>query len=403
VRDAVDGADFVAEVRERAGIEINVLTGDDEARYAALGVVAASPDASGLVGDLGGGSLELVGVDGGEPGRGASQPLGPLPVQPDCGDSLDAARAHIRRVLAEADWLSEFRGKPLYAVGGAWRAVARVCMGLKDYPLSVLHAFRLSASEARDDCDVIARQSPRSLEQIEGVPKKRVETMPYAAVLMREVMAASGASAVVISAGGVREGVLFDTLTAAEKAEDPLLVTSAWLGARFAPRAGAAEAMTRGLFPGETPAENRLRRAACHLADVGAYIHPDHRAKHAFETALRASLSGLDHQERIFLALTLFRRYAGRRADPPDAEVAKMATRETADRALKLGLALRFAAAFAPKAPTALEGAALHLNDGVLTFEAPEHLRALVTENVDRKLAALREACAAEAEEVTFI
>lgn len=402
VRDARDGADFLAEVARETGFEVRILTGPEEARFAALGVVAAAPDASGLVGDLGGASLELVGVTQGDASEGRSLPIGPLRVLAATGGDLARARAHVEKAIAHESWLKDFKGRPLYTVGGAWRAIARVAMARKDYPLSVLHAYRIPAREAIEDCDLIARQSAKSLESIPGVSRKRIEVLPFAAILMRTVLRASGASAVVVSAGGVREGVLFDRLGADDRARDPLLESATWLGARFFPMRGAAEAFTAGLFPQETAEEARLRHAACRLADSAAYIHPDHRARHAFDLALRASLTGIDHAGRIFAGLALYRRYQGRGGDDPSPRLSAILAPEVAQRALRLGLALRFASALAPKAPGVLAECRLALADGKVIFEAPESVRALLTENADRKFAALADAFQAE-RDVSFV
>ncbi len=78
VREASDGAAFVARVREETGLILRVLTGAEEARFSALGVLAGAPEAHGIVGDLGGSSLELVPVSGGEPGQGETMAVGPL-------------------------------------------------------------------------------------------------------------------------------------------------------------------------------------------------------------------------------------------------------------------------------------------------------------------------------------
>ena len=78
IRDALDGAQFIARVRETAGLKIEIISGETEARLSALGLVSSLPEADGVIGDLGGGSLELVRLDKGALGPQATLKLGPL-------------------------------------------------------------------------------------------------------------------------------------------------------------------------------------------------------------------------------------------------------------------------------------------------------------------------------------
>ena len=78
VRDAEDGADFVNDVEKRLSIRVRVLPGAEEGRLSALGVLAGIPDAAGVVGDLGGGSIELAAIGNGRVGSVATLPIGPL-------------------------------------------------------------------------------------------------------------------------------------------------------------------------------------------------------------------------------------------------------------------------------------------------------------------------------------
>ena len=78
VRDAADGADFMRELASRPGIKPHIVSGQDEARFSGYGVICGMPDASGVMGDLGGGSLELVAVGQGKLGNSSTLPVGPL-------------------------------------------------------------------------------------------------------------------------------------------------------------------------------------------------------------------------------------------------------------------------------------------------------------------------------------
>ncbi|MEO5578376.1 MAG: Ppx/GppA family phosphatase, partial [Sphingomicrobium sp.] len=133
IRDSDDGPDFVREV-ERIGFKCDVLSAEDEARLAGEGVISGNPEADGIVGDLGGGSLELVDVANGEVRRGISLPLGVLRIRNSAEDE-DSAKKAIRSAIKQAGTTGEGRGRPLYLVGGSWRALAQIDMLATDFSL----------------------------------------------------------------------------------------------------------------------------------------------------------------------------------------------------------------------------------------------------------------------------
>jgi exopolyphosphatase/guanosine-5'-triphosphate,3'-diphosphate pyrophosphatase len=399
VREAADGPEFVRAI-DALGFSTDVIDGAEEARLAAYGVVSYEPAATGLVGDMGGGSLELVQLAEGELRDSASLSIGPLRLIQQSGGKMSAAADLVRRALAEVSWLSAPGPARLYAVGGAWRAVARIEMRIRKYPLPVLHHFEFTRSEALDVCDLVARQSKRSLEEIPGLPRRRLDTLPFAALVLKSVLERTKIERVVVSAGGVREGLLYRALDPASRAIDPLLEGARFFAERLAPEAemgAAAEALTDALFIDETPATRRVRRATCALIDVAAYFHPDLRGRQAFDTALRAPFYGVTHRERIAIALALFTRHEGRVAGAPDPAVVALLPDEERGRAMRLGQALRFAAALAPKAPHALAGARLEHEGDTLVFRAPERARALMGETPRKRLETLAEEFGARA------
>lgn len=403
VREAKDGKAFVAAARA-LGFDVRVIDGAEEARLAALGVVSCEPGATGLVGDMGGGSLELIAVEGGEIRESASLSIGPLRLMQQTGGKVAAAEAIIARALDGVGWLKRdglkngSRFGVLFSVGGAWRAVARIHMRLRGYPLSVLHHYELSDDDAIGICDLVSKQSRRSLEEIPGIPRRRIDTLPYAALVLKAVLKRSGARRVMVSAGGVREGVLYDRLGAEERREDPLLAGCRFFASRLAPEPAMGEAVfqfTDGLFADETPQQRRLRLATCLLCDIGAYFHPDLRAAQAFDLAARAPFYGVTHQERAAMALSLYCRHDGRMPTAPDEQALDLLSEDERIRALRLGLALRLAGAFAPKAPEALAGCSVRMENGALVFRAPQSVSELMFELPKRRHAALAAACGA--------
>jgi exopolyphosphatase/guanosine-5'-triphosphate,3'-diphosphate pyrophosphatase len=136
VREAKDGKEFAARMEAESGIKLRILSGEDEARLSALGVCAGAPDAKGIVGDLGGASLELIEISPKGVGRGETFPVGPLTLMD--GGELDYGKIskQVEKALERTKLLNK-RGGDFYAVGGAWRALGRIDIALTNHPLGI--------------------------------------------------------------------------------------------------------------------------------------------------------------------------------------------------------------------------------------------------------------------------
>jgi exopolyphosphatase/guanosine-5'-triphosphate,3'-diphosphate pyrophosphatase len=347
VRDAENGEAYVAMLRRRfPNLAIRVLTGQQEAELSAEGVLCGIPDADGILGDLGGGSLELVHIRGGEIAASATLPLGVIRLSEQSGGDVVRARAIAEDALGGVPWLRSGAGRDLYLVGGAWRALARIHIGQTGYPLAIVHHYTLPREEARDLTSIVTNLSKRTLDRIPGLNRRRVDGLPFAAVVLRRLLRISGARRAVFSANGMREGWFSGRLPPEIRAEDPLIAAGRDLNARF----GRGEALppalvrwTAPLFPDETAQERRLREAACWVSDIGAHEHPDYKAEQAFLRMLRQPGIGLDHHARAFLALAVAMRHEAAPDQPWLAPARLLLDSATAQRAEMVGAALRLA------------------------------------------------------------
>lgn len=399
VRDAEDGPAFLAQAEKICGFTIDLLSGMDEARLAAQGVLSGIPDADGLVGDLGGGSLELVPVANGKSGPGATLPLGPLRLIDLAHGSLAEAEAVVDRALSEQKLFKEHQGKRIYAVGGVWRNLARIHMSQRNYPIHVLHHYVIPARDASEISRVIERLGPKSLAQIPDVSERRVEALPFGALVLDKLIGALKAKEVVISAYGLREGILFDRLDKKEQMKDPLIAGCIDLAGRLArfPQHGdeffkwTAPLFAEGVF-GETPEEARLRHAACILADIGWYVHPDYRAHHAMTQILLAPFSGVDHPGRLFLARVGYHRHEGRGEPELLGNLTGFITEREHERALVLGLALRLAFTLSGATMGMLPKTRFEVTKNTVTLIVPKKYEALLGEIVSKRLSALARA-----------
>jgi exopolyphosphatase/guanosine-5'-triphosphate,3'-diphosphate pyrophosphatase len=346
VREATDGPSFVRRLKSETGLSVRVLTGEEEARYSALGVLAGAPSAEGVVGDLGGSSLELIKVSGGAPGAGVSVPLGPFALKGP--DGFDAAKARSRAIKVLEPLAGRFAAQTFYAVGGGWRNLALLQMRIAGYPLRIVHQYEISAEEALTAARVIARQSRGSLERIEGVSKRRLDTIPYAAVVLEGLIEQLGLKRISISAFGLREGLLYEAMPDAIRALDPMIEGCAALGTRQGVSEDIGPALEAWLGPAfaDLPRvfaerDAMLLAAACRLADLGARLHPDHRADLVFEQVLRAPIAGMNHAERAFLAAAIFARHTAAQSLPEPEILGRLLSDERRARALALGAAMR--------------------------------------------------------------
>lgn len=392
-RDAENGPDFIAALRARLpDIPISVLSGEEEGRLSADGVLLGFPGADGILGDLGGGSLELVELDRGRAGAVASLPVGAIRLADRAGGDIARARAIVEADLARVPWLKRGEGRDLYLVGGAWRALARMHIAQTNYPLSIVHHYVLRREEARDLAGVVAQANRKTLEKMPDAPAKRLGDMPFAAVVLRRLLRATGARRVVFSANGLREGWYARLLPPGVREADPMLCAGRDLGLRWGrdpdfPRSLCA--WTDPLFEDETPEQQALRRACCWISDIGSHDHPDYRAEQAFFRVLRQPGVGLDHHQRAFLAMVVALRYEAE-AHAPWLNTARMLLDPEAQRrAETLGAALRLAFTLSGGTPVLLAGTAVRCLGGELRLRLVEGSGVFAGESVQRRLDAL--------------
>lgn len=401
VRDAKNGPEFVARVKESCGFDVRVLSGKDEARLSALGLLSGIPEADGVMGDLGGGSLELIGVDAGETRDGVTLPLGPLRLVDMADGDLDEAKRIIDRSIDDVAWLGDWNGKHFYPVGGAWRMLARIHMAKAHYPLHVIHQYSISSAEAVDFARFVGRLNGDTLRKVPGVSRKRIDNVPYAAYILERVLEATGATEVVFSAYGLREGCLYDRLSESERRVDPLLARCQLEAGRMGRMTADGETLFDWIdpvFADETPHQRRLRLAACHLADIGWSEHPDYRAEMVFSRIIRHPGVGTDHAGRAFMALAVASRHAALDERLLKREMGDLLSAEETERARAVGLAMRLAYTFSGGVISLLQRARLERDGARMTLSLPDHADILVGDVVERRFNALARALSCEAE-----
>ncbi len=392
VRDASDGPDFVDKIETEFGVTVAVLTGSEEAELSALGLIVGVPEADGILGDLGGGSLDLVHLEMGTCKTYGTMPLGHLRLQEMAKDNITQARAIIKQHFSETEWLKLAKGKSLYLTGGIMRAIARVFIEQTNYPLHVVDNYTIRADDALGLSRLMAGLSAGTLRKISSLSPSRVKSVPFATEVLGNLIEITKPKHIVFSGFGMREGQMLQHLPENMRHQDPLIAGAETLAertGRFSLKGSEIADWVSPLFP-DTGAEDRRRiLAACLLSDIGWNDHPDYRAEHSFFRALRLPYAGLSHADRVFIAATVFVRYNGNSEAAVVNDVRSLLDPEQLNKVDGIGRAIRLAHTLSGSAPGLLSQTSLERKDNKLILHLPGNSRVFQSETVDRRFRGL--------------
>ena len=348
-REATDGPAFQAEVLAQTGLKLWIVDGEEEARLSAQGVLLGWPEAKGVVCDIGGNSMELARIGDGKVTRRVTSPLGPFRLQQIKGTAADRQK-HIVKILKGLQAEMKSEGERIYLVGGSWRVIARLDMERRNYPLTVLHEYRMTPRNLLDTIQWILGSDPATLRARIGTSSERMDLVPLACEVLRELIDLLKPSEIDVSAYGIREGLLYEVMPERLRQRDPL-IEAARIAEQISSRIPGTGKMLfeflAPLFPDASKERIRLTKAACLLHDTTWRAHPDYRAEACFDNATRANLGGLDHPGRVFLGLSLLHRYKNSRAGSRLEPLFRLLTDDQMQDAEILGKAMRFGAMFA--------------------------------------------------------
>lgn len=393
-RDARNGPEFLEAARKAIGVPIELLSGKRESHLAALGVVSGFHQPNGIVGDLGGGSLELNEVKGTKVGKGVSLRIGGLSLMDVTGGSPKKAQKIVRDALEDIDWLDDIKGRTFFAVGGTWRALALLHMRQRNYSLNVMHGYVIPADDAADFAALVERVNAEALVAIEAVSAQRRPLLAYGAVVLEEIIRVMKPREVVVSAFGLREGLLYERLDDATRKCDPLIESARELNVlrSRAPRHGDelcdwTDAFFASTGLDETEQERRLRHSACLLADIGWRAHPDYRGEQSMNIIANAAFAGIDHPGRAYLALAISYRHTGEANVGPMLRM--LATARMLDRAHVLGAAMRVGYIISAAMPDVLPRSPMLCKKNKVVLTMPADLAPLASARVQSRMRAL--------------
>ena len=401
VRDASNGKAFLKQIAE-LGLKPRVISGDEEAELAGLGVVSAIPNANGIVADLGGGSLELIGVARGGVGEGITLPLGVFRLGSE-PDSSAIAR-DIRAGTKNGRLKDAARGHCLYLVGGSFRALALLDMKIMGHPLPIIHHHRILPERLPELRSALEKMDVDQLKAHTQISSSRIPTLPAVVTLLETMMAVLGPRKTYASAFGLREGLLYRDLDAATKDEDPLLAAAVEVGdrlGRFGDHGAAIDIWMNPLFPDESREMQRLRLATCLLGDIAWNAHPDFRAERAVDMALHGNWVGIDSHGRAVLGRALCSAFGGDGGF--NDKVAALLKPGEVERVVAWGRALRLAQRLSGGTEALLRKTGIAIASDKLVLSIPAKYRMLYSEAVNRRLVQLGRALGGLKAEVKFV
>jgi exopolyphosphatase/guanosine-5'-triphosphate,3'-diphosphate pyrophosphatase len=346
VREASDGPSFVTQVFKETGLQIHVVDGPEEARLSAQGVLLGWPGSYGLVCDIGGASMELAEISNGQVGQRLTSPLGPLKLINIEGGKR-GQKAFITQTLDELRERMGPQSDRLFLVGGSWRAIARIDMHRRGYPLHVMHEYRMTARDIRKTASYIDSCDLEELRATIRITPSRMALVPIAIQILKGIIKRFKPHDIAVSSYGIREGMLFEQMPQIMRDRDPLIESCHFSERKDARLPGFGMRLHKfisPLFLNIDPSRARLVRAACLLHDVSWRAHPDFRAEVCFEYAARANLGGLSHHERVFLGLALLHRYRNKSDGTRFEELFSLLGEEGRNEAEILGKAMRLGA-----------------------------------------------------------
>ncbi len=411
MRVATDARDFIKDIELKTGLRVEPISGLEEARLSALGLLAGNPGAQGLALDLGGASLEIIHLEEASPGARVSLPLGPFDfvgadlrgadyadLKPKLEKVLDAAATDPKTPPEIQSFLSGKMPLPtLHLIGGAWRNLGTIHMSRHSYPLRTLQRYRLGRQAASHLANWAWRDGKADLFDWPGLRAQRAETLPFSGLLLDCLIARTRPKVVEVSLTGLREGVVFDSLPDAVKERDPLLdgcrdfASGSLQSEYFGPPLmafvdGIADALPPAFDHGT---DQRLRQAACLLAGLGKNLHPDYRADVVFQNVLYAPIAGLSHPMRTWLALSQFRSVSHSKSAPNKRAVETLLNDDQIRSAEVLGAAIRLAIVATGRTPELVSELSLSVDNGTLTLRS--QTAELLTEQVTFRLRKLAE------------
>ncbi|HLY28847.1 MAG TPA: Ppx/GppA phosphatase family protein [Aggregatilineales bacterium] len=359
VREAKNSPAFLRRVKAMSGIDVRVLSGEEEAYYGYLAAENSTTLRNGFVIDLGGGSLEITRVDNRQFQETVTLTLGALrateewlPEAPASKPAVARFRKHIREQLEALAWFDVRPGTRLVGLGGSLRNVTHMAQKSLDYPMGELHGFQLRDSDLRRAIEQMEYLTVQQRMALPGMKPDRADIALAGAIVIEECMKHAGYDRMTVCAQGLREGVFYEGFLSTNKPpifEDvrrASVMNVAHLYQYQQAHVEHVERLAIGLFDQlrDDPLcgleERQLLWAACTLHDIGMTVDYNDHHRHGYYLVLNSGLPGYSHRELALIALTI--RFH-RKGMPYAGELASVLQDDDDKRLLKMTALLRLA------------------------------------------------------------
>jgi len=400
VRDSEDGEEFASHIESRYDLKVRILSDKEEPQYAALGIMSAFFESKGVVGDLGGGSLDLASFNEAKPQKNInvenceSFPIGPLRLQTITKGDVEKARQILDYEMKKSTSLKVMKDSNFYAVGGGFRALAKIHMARVNYSLNIIEHYSVKPARLMETIAAVPQMSKFEICKLSGATQKRAEIISFAALTLEAIIKNGKPSNIIFSAHGVREGMLFDKLKMECKGEDALIACCKDIMDHISPDYGSKctefgenifEWMD-GVFVDEDAKMARLRKAACILSKVAWAEHTSYRAEVAFKWVLNSEISAVTHSERMFLALALYHRYKSEEDDYTVRKALVFLNKKEIRTAKYIGLLMKLGYRLSGGTSDIITRSKMKVEDGCLKLNTGVDGIWLINEDMEKRL-----------------
>jgi len=395
VREATDSKLFISKVQKIFKKKVEVLTGIEEAENSALGVIIGFQKVNGVVADLGGGSLELARVEKNIIYEKVSLPLGVLRLFNQPKRNKDKINSIISFYLNKIEWLRKVKTKNLYLCGGTWRTLLNAHIFKTNYPLSILHQYKLSAYEALKFSNKLLSVKSIKSEKLVSVTKSRTNYIPIGSYILSSLIKICDPSNVLCSVSGVREGSLINKAYLNILEKDSLNRSVHFIALKkgdFGENYIKLYNFLKKIFTNnDEDFPIRLLLPACSLSNFDWGLGTYQRAELVFQEVINSPILKLSHNDRIKLGLVSFWRHCSTKYYP-DIEFLKLLSNSEIAACRRIGAALRFASSISVISSIFYEKIKIYVvNNKTLILKVPKKHSEVISNQVQKRLKSLAE------------
>ena len=395
VREATDSKLFISKVQKIFKKKVEVLTGVEEAENSALGVIIGFQRVNGIVADLGGGSLELARVEKNVVYEKISLPLGVLRLFNQPKKNKDKVNSIISFYLNKIEWLRKSKTKNLYLCGGTWRTLLNAHIFKTNYPLSILHQYKLPADSVLRFANKLSSVKSIKSEKLDGITKSRTNYIPIGSYILSSLIKICDPSNVLCSVSGVREGSLINKTYLNVLQKNSLNRSIHFIAIKkgdFAENYVKLYSFLKKILPNKDDYfPIRLLLPACSLSNFDWGLGTYQRAELVFHEVINSPILKLSHNDRIKLGLVSFWRHCSTKYYP-DVEFLKLLSNDEIMVCRRIGAALRFASSISVISSIFYEKIKIYIaNNKTLTLKVPKKYSQVISNQVQKRLKSLAE------------